>query len=83
MPAGPPSDQNRRGACSRCQAEALKLLRQQGYRGTALNDILDAGGSPRGSLYFHFAKGKDEISEAALALAAEGVRQAVARAAET
>jgi TetR/AcrR family transcriptional repressor of lmrAB and yxaGH operons len=62
---------------------AAKLLRQQGYHGTALNDILDAAGSPRGSLYFHFPKGKEEIGDAALALAAETVRKAIAHAAET
>jgi TetR/AcrR family transcriptional repressor of lmrAB and yxaGH operons len=64
-------------------AAAARLLRQQGYHGTALHDILDAGGSPRGSLYFHFPKGKEEIGEAALALAAEAVRRAIAQAAET
>jgi TetR/AcrR family transcriptional repressor of lmrAB and yxaGH operons len=62
---------------------AAKLLRRQGYHGTALHDILDLGGSPRGSLYFHFPKGKEEIGEAALAFAAEGVRRAIAQAAET
>jgi TetR/AcrR family transcriptional repressor of lmrAB and yxaGH operons len=64
-------------------AAAAKLFRQQGYHGTALHDILAAGGSPRGSLYFHFPKGKEEIGEAALTLAGEAVRQAIARAAET
>jgi TetR/AcrR family transcriptional regulator, lmrAB and yxaGH operons repressor len=63
-------------------AAAAKLFRQQGYHGTALQDILAAAGSPRGSLYFHFPKGKEEIGEAALALAAEAVRQGIARAAE-
>jgi TetR/AcrR family transcriptional regulator, lmrAB and yxaGH operons repressor len=63
-------------------AAAAKLFRQQGYHGTALHDILAAGGSPRGSLYFHFPKGKEEIGEAALTLAGEAVRQAIARAAE-
>jgi len=63
-------------------AAAAKLFRQQGYHGTALHDILAAGGSPRGSLYFHFPKGKEEIGEAALTLAGEGVRQALAKAAE-
>src|SRR6202795_4385584 len=62
---------------------AAKLPGQQGYHGTALHDILEAGTSLRGSLYFHFPKGKEEIGEAALALAAEGVRQAIAQAAET
>ncbi len=49
-------------------AAAAKLFRQQGYHGTALHDILAAGGSPRGSLYFHFPKGKEEIGAAALTL---------------
>jgi TetR/AcrR family transcriptional regulator, lmrAB and yxaGH operons repressor len=64
-------------------AAAAKLFRQQGYHGTALHDILTAGGSPRGSLYFHFPKGKEEIGEAALTLAGEAVRQGIAKAAET
>jgi TetR/AcrR family transcriptional repressor of lmrAB and yxaGH operons len=63
-------------------AAAAKLFRQQGYHGTALHDILAAGGSPRGSLYFHFPKGKEEIGEAALTLAGEAVRQSIAKAAE-
>ena len=63
-------------------AAAVKLFRQQGYHGTALHDILAAGGSPRGSLYFHFPKGKEEIGETALTLAGEAVRQGIARAAE-
>src|SRR5260370_41134530 len=62
---------------------AAKLLRQQGYHGTALHDILEAAGSPRGSLYFHFPKGKEEIGEAALTLAGEAVARAIAGAAET
>jgi TetR/AcrR family transcriptional regulator, lmrAB and yxaGH operons repressor len=61
---------------------AVKLFRQQGYHGTALQDILAAGGSPRGSLYFHFPKGKEEIGGAALTLAGEAIRQAIAKAAE-
>jgi TetR/AcrR family transcriptional repressor of lmrAB and yxaGH operons len=64
-------------------AAAARLFRQQGYHGTALHDVLAAGGSPRGSLYFHFPGGKEEIGEAALTLAGEAVRQAIARAAET
>jgi TetR/AcrR family transcriptional regulator, lmrAB and yxaGH operons repressor len=62
---------------------AARLFRQQGYHGTALHGILEAGGSPRGSLYFHFPKGKEEIGEAALTLAGEAVRAAIAKAAET
>jgi TetR/AcrR family transcriptional repressor of lmrAB and yxaGH operons len=63
-------------------AAAIKLFRQQGYHGTSLHDILAAGGSPRGSLYFHFPGGKEEIGENALAIAGEAVRQGIVRAAE-
>ena len=63
-------------------AAAARLFRQQGYHGTALHDILVTAGSPRGSLYFHFPNGKEQIGEAALALSAEAVRQGIARAAE-
>jgi TetR/AcrR family transcriptional repressor of lmrAB and yxaGH operons len=64
-------------------AAAARLFRQQGYHGTALQDILAAAGSPRGSLYFHFPKGKEEIGAAALSIAGEAARQAIAHAAET
>ena len=61
---------------------AAELLRRHGYNGTALSDILAAAGSPRGSLYFHFPNGKEEIAVAALAYAADSVRQAIAGAAK-
>ena len=61
---------------------AVKLFRQQGYHGTALHDILAAGGAPRGSLYFHFPKGKEEIGAGAFSLAGEAVRLAIVQAAE-
>ena len=38
-----------------------KLLQQRGYHGTSLNDILGESGAPRGSLYFHFPGGKDQL----------------------
>ena len=63
-------------------AAAVRLFRQQGFHGTALQDILSAGGAPRGSLYFHFPGGKEEIGEAALRLAGETVRARIALAAQ-
>ena len=63
-------------------AAASRLFSQRGYHGTALHDILAAGGAPRGSLYFHFPNGKEEIGLATVALGAEAVRAFIAQAAE-
>ncbi|MFC1437788.1 TetR/AcrR family transcriptional regulator [Streptacidiphilus sp. N1-10] len=41
----------------------------RGYFGTGLNQVIAAGGAPRGSLYFHFPGGKDQ-------LVAESIRRA-------
>ena len=64
-------------------AAAAKLFRLRGYNGTGLRDILKAAGSPRGSLYFHFPGGKEEIGVAALAMYAEAVRGMMASAAQS
>jgi TetR/AcrR family transcriptional repressor of lmrAB and yxaGH operons len=42
------------------------LLRRQGYHATGLSDIVAESGAPRGSLYFYFPGGKDELARAAL-----------------
>lgn len=43
-----------------------RLLQQQGYFGTSLKQILKESSSPRGSLYFHFPDGKEQLACAAL-----------------
>jgi TetR/AcrR family transcriptional repressor of lmrAB and yxaGH operons len=63
-------------------AAAARLFCRQGYHGTALQDILAASGAPRGSLYFHFPRGKEEIAEGAIALGDKAVRAFIAQAAE-
>jgi TetR/AcrR family transcriptional repressor of lmrAB and yxaGH operons len=42
------------------------LLRRQGYHATGLSDIVTESGAPRGSVYFYFPGGKDELARAAL-----------------
>ena len=67
----------------RTLSAAVDLFRRQGYFGTALQDILAAAGSPRGSLYFHFPGGKEQIGEAALKLAGDANAGAIEQAAAT
>lgn len=50
---------------------AAERMHRQGYHATGVNQILSDAGAPRGSLYFHFPGGKEE-------LAADAVRQAAA-----
>src|SRR5271163_3260321 len=45
---------------------AVTLFRRQGYAGTGLNDIVDASGAPKGSLYYYFPNGKASIAVAAV-----------------
>jgi AcrR family transcriptional regulator len=47
-------------------AAAATLLRKQGYHGTGLSEIVTESGAPRGSLYFYFPGGKEELACAAL-----------------
>lgn len=45
---------------------AVRLFRQQGYAATGLNDIVEASGAPKGSLYYYFPEGKVSIAVAAV-----------------
>lgn len=45
---------------------AVTLFRRQGYGRTGLNDIVDASGAPKGSLYHYFPQGKSSIAAAAV-----------------
>ncbi|MGW4833452.1 TetR/AcrR family transcriptional regulator [Amycolatopsis japonica] len=51
---------------------AADLFHQQGYHATGLNQLVAAVGAPKGSLYFHFPGGKEQ-------LAAEAIRQSADR----
>ncbi len=60
---------------------AAELFRQRGYHATAFSDVIQASGAPRGSTYFHFPGGKQELASEAIALAGDEIEQMVAAAA--
>ncbi len=40
---------------------AVELFRARGYEGVGVAELLQKSGAPRGSLYFHFPGGKEQI----------------------
>jgi TetR/AcrR family transcriptional repressor of lmrAB and yxaGH operons len=57
------------------------LFQRQGYHGTGMNQVLAESGAPKGSLYFHFPDGKEQLASESVALAEQEVGDALRRAA--
>ena len=45
---------------------AVGLFQRQGYHATGLNQVLADAKAPKGSLYFHFPRGKEQLAAAAV-----------------
>lgn len=54
------------------------LLQRQGYAATGLNQIVQEAGAPKGSLYFHFPGGKEELAAAAIETSGAQMKSAIA-----
>ena len=60
---------------------AVELFRRKGYHATAFSDVVRESGAPRGSIYFHFPGGKEELAEAAIAAGGDEIVEITERAA--
>lgn len=54
---------------------AVELFRERGYEGVGVAELLAKSGAPRGSLYFHFPGGKEQIGSEVVARVGAEVAQ--------
>jgi TetR/AcrR family transcriptional repressor of lmrAB and yxaGH operons len=53
-------------ARERAVRTTARLLQEQGYAHTGVTQIIEESGSPKGSFYFHFPQGKEQLAVEAL-----------------
>lgn len=56
---------------------ALMLFRRRGYAGVGVSDILSATGLPKGSLYYYFPGGKQQLAEEAVRWADKAITNTI------
>ena len=61
-------------------ASAAALIRERGVEATSFSDVLAHSGAPRGSIYHHFPRGKQQLVEEATRYAGEVIATGLARA---
>jgi TetR/AcrR family transcriptional repressor of lmrAB and yxaGH operons len=62
----------------RMVATTAALMQRQGISATGLSEIVEGAQAPKGSLYFHFPGGKEELALAALQQAAQQLGDGIA-----
>jgi len=68
------------GAKDRILEAAIFLMKQSGLTGAGINQLLARSGAPKGSVYYYFPEGKQQITGEALRLYAQRVAVAFERA---
>lgn len=56
---------------------AAELFQAQGYHATGLNQLVAASGAPKGSMYFHFPGGKEQLAAEAMQMSAQRLGEAL------
>lgn len=54
---------------------AANLFQVKGYNGTGLNEILKESNAPKGSLYYYFKGGKEELAVEAIKLTSKNIQR--------
>lgn len=67
---------------ARAISTASSLFKKQGYHGTGLTQIIEESGSPKGSFYYHFPGGKEELAVEAISHGSQDIVVLLKQAAE-
>ncbi|MFC4125017.1 TetR/AcrR family transcriptional regulator [Nocardia rhizosphaerae] len=62
---------------------AVDLFHTKGYHATGINQLVSAGGAPKGSFYFHFPGGKEQLAAEAVTQSADALRALLTSALES
>ena len=65
---------NKTNSKERILSVAAMLFQSKGYNATGLNEILKVSGTPKGSLYYYFPNGKEELALEAINLASNSIK---------
>lgn len=61
---------------------AAAVMRERGAAGVTIDEVLARSGAPRGSVYYHFPEGRNQILTEALLFAGEAITEVIDEAAE-
>ena len=78
MPAAVTKSTNKRGATrARMLLSAAEVMRERGAAGVTIDEVLTRSGAPRGSVYYHFPEGRNQILTEALQYAGEAITEVI------
>ncbi|MGB9939644.1 TetR/AcrR family transcriptional regulator [Methanosarcina sp.] len=60
--------------CEKILTTAAFLFQKNGYHATGLNEIIKESATPKGSLYYHFPNGKEELAAATIKLMGDTIQ---------
>jgi len=56
---------------------AAEVLRERGAAGVTIDEVLARSGAPRGSVYYHFPEGRNQLLTEALQYAGEAITEVI------
>jgi AcrR family transcriptional regulator len=74
MPAAVTKTTNKGGSTrTRMLLSAAEVMRERGAAGVTIDEVLTRSGAPRGSVYYHFPEGRNQILTEALRFAGDAI----------